>query len=163
MTLDVAKTKKAMVEFIERRRPTHFVSLAFNPNKDKRSTPSATLLRGGHERAIGSLSAWDAQLNRRQLGRHWQRLSDARLMGVAFYEHPDTNAHWHLLVLPPASKSSRSFRKDVEETWRKIEPNGTVDIQPITDLKPLASYVTKEIYNPNCYQRFQLLGPTFNR
>lgn len=138
---------------------THFVTLAFNPNKLRTGGTGRTLLPGGSQRAVQRLREWDACVNRRALGRRWSKKVDERMRAAAFLEHPRTNTHWHLLVLPPVVPEPSGFVHLMEAEWRKLEPNGTVQIEPIYDSKQLSRYVTKELGDPECWERFELLGP----
>ncbi|HCX66246.1 hypothetical protein [Parvibaculum sp.] len=151
--------RRSMAGWLETRGFTHFVTLAFNPNKLGMVGTGHTLLLGGSQRAVRRLQEWDARVNRRALGRRWSKKVDERMRAAAFLEHPRTNTHWHLLALPPVVPEPSGFVHFMEAEWRKLEPNGTVQIEPIYDSKQLSRYVTKELGDPECWEHFELLGP----
>lgn len=152
-----------MAEWVASRGFTHFVTLAFNPNKVNTTGTSATLLAGGINRATSRLLGWDARVNRRVLGRRWCSKPDDRMVANAFLENSRTNAHWHLALLPPVTSGFCEFEPVMTAEWKRLEPNGTVDIAPIYDSKKLSEYITKKLGDPECWEHFELLGPRLSK
>jgi hypothetical protein len=125
--------RSAFVTWLDRYAWTHFVSLATN---DSSGSISEVRMRA-------LLREWDSRLNRRILGPKWTQKPDERLFAAYFLEKPETNPHWHALVIGES-----------EIFWKQLIGSGTVNVQPVNLKLGIASYITKEIGGMVQYNSF---------
>lgn len=122
---------------------THFVTLASNSNDIS--------LRVMRDR----IEHWDQRVNRELYGPKWRKHYDELLWFFAFLEKPTTNPHWHLLVRFQDRDKLLRFAPVAEMKWRKVLPQGTVDIQPITGKHSrVVDYVLKSVGGELEYDHF---------
>ena len=143
------RERAGIIEMLERWHWTHFITLATN---DMCSI----------ERARRLVRSWDARMNRKMLGPKWTSKPDERLFAFYFPENPETNTHWHALVMLDSQLRGQWLKQHallVEETqpiWRKLVPSGTSKVLFVTnDVRHRARrYVAKQIDDPLCYSNF---------
>jgi hypothetical protein len=111
--------------------PTLFVTLAFNQ--------AITL-----PKALEALDHLHACIDSAVLGHNWQKRGERRTRFIAVVENVSTNLHLHLL-LKPADGKAWEVSKRTQSIWQSYVPAGSVDIQPVTDLAGIVSYMLKQI------------------
>lgn len=114
------------------------------------------------ERRIANLKdkvgQWEARLNRKLLGRDWQKSSD-RFFAIYFLEHIQTNAHAHMLAVFPRIDEDKNLGEMVNTAWLDLMPKGSTDVQVIDHLVGATSYVTKSLNSPKNWEHFEFIGP----
>tara|TARA_B100000989_G_C19447988_1_gene430417 strand:- start:425 stop:955 length:531 start_codon:yes stop_codon:yes gene_type:complete len=140
---------------------THFITFNFN----RQAT---------HKSATNALRKWHAGIDRRMLGRHFNKLDASnRTFFWAFFEHAETNLHAHALVICHKAE----FNDLAQAVWKCVIPSGTLDIsrdltemtqflkqpeiveqyyntQAQRDLQNIVSYVLKEQWKDVAYDSF---------
>jgi len=84
---------------------------------------------------------------------HRYRQKDARrrLLAFIFAEHVTSNIHFHLAIRPgldtTATDEEARLRR-LTDAWSARVPSGTYDLNPATNTRGWARYITKEGYSP---------------
>lgn len=143
------QTRNEWIEFLKRYEFTHFVTLALND-------PMATV--NSAERV---LSGWEARANRLLIGPKWARYLDRRIFAFYFLEKPNSNPHWHGLVMldpHPVIRAEQAFVMEMmgETLLKRVQRAGTFRISAIHDLDGIVRYTTKEIENDVSYLAYRL-------
>ena len=96
------------------------------------------------------------KLDRQLLGPKYQRYRERRTLIIAFQEHVDSNFHLHCLVAFRTKDipSLARIADLISRAWREEVASGTVDVQECSELKSLASYITKETWRESHYCGF---------
>ena len=141
------KFRSECIRWIADFQPTLFVTFAFN-----REISS--------EGARRTLEHFHKRLDEKFLGKAALRRPDERSVYIATIEKPDTNLHVHALFkLSPIHQLS--FALVAEGIWAKLVPAGNLDIKPVSCVKGVAAYITKEL-RPETSERL-LLPPHLER
>ena len=94
---------------------------------------------------------FDARMNRKLLGRDWQRRPDNRMFHFFAPEKLDTNPHWHGLVCfygahgNELARQEQLFDRYARWIWCDLVPKGSVDVKAIDDLPGGIDYVAKSL------------------
>lgn len=126
---------------------SRFVTLTLNsPGMGKVETIAAT---ASHMR--DRLYQFDARMNRKLIGRDWQRRPDNRMFHFFAPEKLATNPHWHGLVYFFGAQGSElrrqedMFDRHADSIWSDLVPKGSADVKAIYDLPGGVDYVAKSL------------------
>jgi hypothetical protein len=141
-----------------------FVTANFNQESAaKRSAVAAkrfaySTTQGRLLAARDKLRAWHGHVDRKLLGANWSKAGvERRTLFVGFYEHAETNMHWHLLVKLRARDRAWLFEAAAAGLWSKLVESGTMDVRRLATLDDrarVAGYVTKGLQSDDAYERF---------
>lgn len=123
--------RAAMRQMIRSIHPTHFVTFVFN-----RDTTVVSA-----DKDLRNFQAW---IDRRTIGRNWQKSGAKRCRYIGIIEHPNSNLHIHAaFVVLPCHWST--FEHGAGAVWNKLIPGGSIDVKEITDIAGAARYMAKAI------------------
>lgn len=142
-----ATTPALMSSWLQHWNFTRLVTLTFNQPGD------------GMHHAIDGTAAFmrdrlyhfDARMNRRLIGRDWQRRPDNRMFHFFAPEKIQANPHWHGLVCfyraagEELSRQHAIFDRHAKTIWGELAPKGTLDVKPVDDLLGGIDYVAKSL------------------
>lgn len=134
MRRDAKERARAWVKFLSGFPATHAVTLAYNPE----ATATVSL-----DRIRADLDKLHLYVDVGLHGRHvtdWPE--ERRCAFVGFVEHPDTNAHVHMLWRVPAVHQDE-FEQVLDATWARIHQPGSLDVKPNPNAG-WAKYVCKD-------------------
>lgn len=136
-----------LLEWLSRWSYSRFVTLTLNePGMGSLGSAAATALRM-RER----LYQFDARMNRKLIGREWQRRPDNRMWHFFAPEKLSVNPHWHGLVGfhraegDELRRQEEMFDQEAPFIWRSLVHKGSVDVKPINDLPGGIEYVAKSL------------------
>jgi len=127
--------------------PTHFITFNF----------------GWKVRAINAerkLSTFFSALQRKVYGRNWAARTDYPWpVAYGFFEHPDSNPHYHVLARlePEMSKAASACGKDL---WLKRAPRGQLHLRAVDSLPRDISYCTKRYMSDGSYEAVFIYSDT---
>lgn len=84
------------------------------------------------------------QLDRRLVGRAFQRRPEKRSTYIATIEKPTRNIHIHALFKMTKLQELR-FHLVAEHLWKKITISGHIDARRVFDAEGVADYISKEL------------------
>jgi hypothetical protein len=146
------RQREAIKDLLDRWSWTHFITLATND-------PTLSVV---HMRRL--IKQWDARVNRTLNGPRWHRQPDTRLWAAYALENPNTNPHWHVLVMidhPDPGKRAWQLEQLPEVAltkWIELVQTGTVDVQRINHKPGAIDYVAKQLINPLQYDELIFPG-----
>lgn len=126
---------------------TRFVTLTLNEpgmGVQHRATSTAKLMR---ER----LYQFDARMNRKLIGRDWQKRPHNRMYHFFAPEKLDAHPHWHGVVCfygaqgDELRRQEAIFDRHAGRIWNRLVPKGSTDVKPINDLPGGIDYVVKTL------------------
>lgn len=125
-----AELETAYIELIKDFQPDYFLTLVTN------QAQSAAFMKDKTKTFL-------AYANRKLVGRRWDKKPANELInGLCMIEKVNVNVHVHALVKLPSKLIAA--RLCFPAVWNRICPSGSVKLQEIYDLDPLAHYVLKE-------------------
>ena len=154
--------------------------ITLNPHRQMRLSPAMSKY-GGRD-AFSALKHWDAQMNRRLIGKRWSKERNFPLHSrwIAFLEGSEYTYHWHLVFTlseslgkervrkayrkvssygrfePPVIGGKRLDRMSwlAHDCWKRTVASGTALAVRIRQADIAAAYCTKEQFNLDRYQHF---------
>jgi hypothetical protein len=141
-------TQQAFESWLDLWKFTHFISLAIND----------PMLSAEGARQL--LKEWDARMNRALLGPKWANRPDERMFNFYFLEKPNTNPHWHGLIMlggfddETLAHRAKILTEKAEPIWKAIKPSGTVKVKPIYHQQGASNYIAKELGYEVSYANF---------
>jgi len=130
--MNADELRKAYVKWITERKPNFFAT--FNFERRVGDVAAQTIIKNFLNRA-----------QRAAYGRRWHNRPDAQKpVAVGFFEHAETNPHYHVLIHADP-KMRQVLRQRGEQLWTALAPRGQFHGKPIDYLPGLLKYVTKEL------------------
>lgn len=106
-----------------------------------------------------NVEKWCRQIERRALGRYWQKFEEHRLLVIGFLEKPDITPHYHAVAHIP-KRLEKVATEEGAVFWEKLVPAGKIEVDPIKDLDKVISYVTKDLHLYFAPENVLLYGPS---
>ena len=93
------------------------------------------------------------KLDRRILGRRWDRHRERRTLIIGVPEHLHSNFHFHCLMLRRGHLDLPMHRvmHHIEAAWPSVVKSGTSHFRTIEDLRGLTGYLGKETWKRENY------------
>lgn len=92
---------------------------------------------------------FDARMNRKLLGKDWQRRPDNRMLHFFAPEKLANNPHWHGVVCFYGAEGDELIRQETifdrfaSSIWSDLVPKGSADVKVINDLPEVINYIAK--------------------
>jgi hypothetical protein len=144
-TSDMYKAPELLREWLSNWPFSRFVTLTLNePGTGVSRSISST---AAHMRE--RLYQFDARMNRRLLGKDWQRRPDNRIFYFFAPEKLAQNPHWHGVVYfygavgDELKRQEAIFDRRAPSIWKDLAPKGSVDVKAIDDLPGGIGYIAK--------------------
>lgn len=96
------------------------------------------------DEALIAFERFHGQLDRRLVGRAFQRRPEKRSTYIATIEKPTRNIHIHALFKMTKLQELR-FHLVAKDLWKEITTFGHIDARRVWDAKGVADYITKEL------------------
>lgn len=144
---DRIRTPVALREWLSQWPFSRFVTLTLNE-------PGMGALRQAETTAShmrDRLYQFDARMNRKLIGRDWQKRPDNRMFHFFAPEKLTTNPHWHGVVGfykahgDELRRQEKIFDRHTGNIWGDLVPKGSTDVKPINDLPGGIDYVAKTL------------------
>jgi hypothetical protein len=142
---DLKRTPEQLREWLSRWPFSRFVTLTLNePGMGVSHKLSATA-----SRMRDRLYQFDARMNHKLLGKHWQRRPANRMLHFFAPEKLNHNPHWHGLVCfyqatgDDLLRQESIFDLNAQSIWADLVPKGSADVKPVKDLPGGIDYVAK--------------------
>jgi len=124
--------RDAYRDLIDSMRPAYFVTFNFGA-------------KIGPTAAFGVMDGFCCRLERRALGRNWNKYPrTSRMKLIAFPEHLSSNPHWHSVVRLP-KKEARILIRSGGEMWMNLAERGQLDRQLVKSRTKVRNYITKRL------------------
>lgn len=149
--VDLNKLQEAMQNFLQGQEFNYMLTLNFNE----------TMRENVARRLLGKFLQ---RMDRKILGPRYIELPDRRLRGIAFYENPTSNSHWHCLCrVEPKLARLQTLVVYSDDVWESLWKRGQAHIQRIrggrvpeisSGKKRVVGYVLKQLKLPGSFERF---------
>lgn len=147
--------RNSMVAFLSTMQFTHLATLAFNREVTR-------------DAALSFLSSLHQRVDRALYGRNYYKHDqDRRTTFAAFFEHPDTNQHWHVLWRVPQRTLLRGgklinanplFFWTCLREWRFLTKSGSAWLTPMQYEKGALRYAVKDLRADSSPEDFVFSG-----